>query len=154
MHAASELVRSRSLKTCTKSTFSDIQPHFYRYTSQWARSALPCSLLSPQSLSPLSSLRISSTFFILLSAPEDVSSILRMSSQKEVSSFKVQSWGLFHILLNTLSYFLLLEPVNLEHNTPPHSYPHVMIESRLLYKDVSFSPLQHNAGNIPISDVL
>lgn len=61
--------------------------------------------------------------------------------------------GGFHILLNTLSYFLLLEPVNLEHSTP-HSYPHMMIESRLLYKDVSFSPLQHNAGSIPSGEVL
>lgn len=146
----SELVRSRNLKTCRKAHFQISSPIFTdtHPNEQGLCYLVLCSLLS------LLPLFLVSYFFYLFHTFKCSWGCLLLPTQKEVNSSKVQSWGLFHILLNTLSYFLLLEPVNLEHNTPPHSYPHVMIESRLLYKDVSFSPLQHNAGNIPISDVL
>lgn len=122
MHAASELVRSRSLKTCRKSTFSDIQPHFYRHTSRWARSALPCPLLSPQSLSPLSSLHISSTFFILLSAPEDVFS---SPLKKKSTPSKCNPGGCFTFCLTPypISCSLNLWTLNIIHLlTPTHTW--------------------------------
>lgn len=108
-----------------KSTFSDIQPHFYRHTSQRARSELPFPLLFPQTPSPLSSPRVSSAFFILF---EFYWGCLLLPTQKEVNSSKVQSWGRSHSAFTfcltpyPISCSLNLWTLNTVHLTPTHTW--------------------------------
>lgn len=104
-----------------KNTFSDIQPHFYRCRSPWTMSALPCPSLFPQSPSALSSLHISSTFFILLSAPEDV---LSSPVKKKLTPPKCNPGGRFTFCLTPCptSCSLNLWTLNIIHLTPTHTW--------------------------------
>lgn len=139
-------------------TWKPAEKQIFRYPAPFLQICIPMSKVCAtlpfalQSPSPLSSLHISSTFFILLSAPEDVFS---SPLKKKSAPPKCNPGGRFTFCLTPypISCSLNLWTLNIIHlPTPTHTW--WLRADSFTKKDVSFSPLQHNAGSIPISEVL